>query len=204
MQRPLSRAALILTALILASSCVAARERTPLIHKAHGLEPLAGRMPMLFVKITPVPYSDYMLVVNTPDGAAAYLTVGAAVEAAYMEALSSYFDVDTKRAKYADYVAHVQLDRIVLRVEPAGERIGSFAPSRITFRHEIPIGTLRGYHMETLVVEGSAEATLDLSDYKPYMRGVAMAVEDILYNAEADIAAHFAQVGRSGIYRLRY
>lgn len=197
------RLALALAALVILTSCVATRERTPLIHRAHTFDPLPGRMPMLFVKIIPIPYADYMLVVNTPDGGTAYLTVGSAVVSAYAEAFGSYFDVDTKRAKYSDYVALVDLEKIALTIEPAGERIGSFAPSRITLRHEIPIETLRGYPMETLVVEGSAEATLDTADYRAYMRGVAMAVEEILYNAEPDIAEHFRQVGREGKYRLR-
>lgn len=202
MPRLAARAALFLLALCMIASCATMRERAALIHRPHEFEPVPGRMPLLYVQITPRPSADYMLVVNTPD-AEAYLTVGAAVEAAYVEALRAYFDVDTKRAKYADYVAFVELDKISLVIEPSGKRMGVFMPSIITYRHEVPITTLREYPVETLVVQGSAEAVLDATDYKSYMRGVAMAVEDILYAAGPRILEHFRGLGRGGTYRQR-
>lgn len=193
---------LLLLALFIVASCATTRDRASLIHRPHTYDPVPGRKPMLYMRITPRPPADYMLVVNTPD-AEAYLTVGAAVEAAYVEALGAYFDVNTWRAKYADYVAFVELDRISLVIEPTAERMGTFIPSRITYRHEVPIQTLRGYPVETLVVEGSADAILDSTDYKTYMRGVAIAVEEILYSAGPRMLEHFIGLGRQGTYRQR-
>lgn len=194
--------ALLILCMALIASCASLRTRTGLIHKPHAFDPVAGRKPMLFVQITPQPSDDYMLVVNTPEGEA-YLTVGAAVRAAYVEALGAYFDVDTRRAKYSDYVAFLRLDGIELRIEPTGPQEGRFIPSRLSYRHEVPIHTLRGDYLETLVVEGAADARLDATDYLRYMRGVAMAVEDILYEAEPAMLEHFRAKGRHGDYRLR-
>lgn len=201
----LSAAFIIITALVfLVSSCALIKPRGTIILKPSALRKLPGDRPWLFVRYTPYSHREFIVEINTPDGAGAYLTMGSALSATYNNALGAYFSVNFISTKSVGQMAFADFDLLEFRssLKDLGPSGNTKRRVRLTLglNHFIRMLNREGGHLEDIPIDVTAADVIEYSGPEDFLEGAESLTADLFLRVEEQIFEHVMAGGREGRY----